>query len=71
MSKLARRRKQRSVMVRLDLYEWILEQVKERRFWNFSHAVEVALIRLRELEKEAVGEIFYSPFLGERSGKKL
>jgi hypothetical protein len=42
-------------MVRLDLYKWILEQVKERRFWNFSHAVEVALIRLRELEKEAVG----------------
>jgi len=52
MPKLTRPRKERSVMIRIDLYKWIEQQVKERRFWNFSHTVEVALIKLRESEKE-------------------
>lgn len=51
MPKLAKPRKKRSVMIRVDLYEWIEQQVKERRFWNFSHAVEVALIKLRDSGK--------------------
>lgn len=46
-------RKDKHVRIRLDLYEWIEQQVEERRFWCFSHAVEVALIKLRELEKKA------------------
>lgn len=37
--------------VRLDLCEWIEQQVKAGKFYNFSHAVEVALIKLRDLEK--------------------
>jgi hypothetical protein len=52
MTKLAKRRKERIVRVRLDLYKWVLEQVNEKRFWNFSHAVEVALIKLKETEKQ-------------------
>jgi len=39
-------------MIRNDLYGWIKEQVKKGVFWNHSHAVEVALIKLRDTEEE-------------------
>lgn len=40
-------RQNRIVKMRLDLCEWIEQQVEKGRFWNFSHAVEVALIKLK------------------------
>lgn len=43
-------RKDKHVRIRLDLCEWIEQQVNGGKFWNFSHAVEVALIRLRDAE---------------------
>jgi len=52
MTKLPKSRKQRSVMIRLDLYKWILEEVKKGRFWNVSHAIEYSLIAIRDMEKE-------------------
>jgi Arc/MetJ-type ribon-helix-helix transcriptional regulator len=44
-------RENRIVRMRLDLCEWIEQQVKAGKFYNFSHGVEVALIKLRDLEK--------------------
>lgn len=41
-----------SVTVEKALVEWIDRQVKTQRFRNRSHAVEVALMRFREQEKE-------------------
>lgn len=41
-----------SVTVEKVLVEWIDRQVKTQRFRNRSHAVEVALMRFRETEKE-------------------
>jgi Arc/MetJ-type ribon-helix-helix transcriptional regulator len=51
--KLPKPRKKRTVRIRLDLNQWIEEQIESKRFWNFSHAVEVALEKLRDSEKEA------------------
>jgi len=39
-------------MVRLDLYQWVEEQMGKGRFWSFSHAVDVGLMKLRDSEKE-------------------
>jgi len=44
-------RKEKHVRIRVDLCQWIEEQVEKRRFWNFSHVIEVALIELKEKEK--------------------
>lgn len=44
-------RKLTIVRMRLDLYEWIQQQIETRGFWNVSHAVEVALLKLRDSEK--------------------
>lgn len=41
-----------SVTVDTELVTWIDQQVKTQRFRNRSHAVEVALMRFRETEKE-------------------
>jgi len=42
------KRKGKHVMIRVDLSEWIKEQIDKGKFWNFSHAVEVALIGLKD-----------------------
>ena len=41
-----------SVTVDKEIVEWIDEQVKTQRFRNRSHAVEVALRKLIESEKQ-------------------
>jgi len=51
-NKLPKPRKKRSIRIRLDLQQWVEEQVKKGKFPNFSHAVDVALEKLRDSEKE-------------------
>lgn len=45
-------RKKRTVRIKVDLQQWVEEQVSKKRFQNFSHAVDVALENLRDSEKE-------------------
>lgn len=52
MPKLPKPRKKRDIMLRLDLYEWIEQQIREKKFRNFSHVVEEALEKLRDNQKE-------------------
>jgi Arc/MetJ-type ribon-helix-helix transcriptional regulator len=52
MPKLGKPRKKRGIRIRLDLQQWVMEQVKKKKFQNFSHAVDVALEKLRDSEKE-------------------
>jgi Arc/MetJ-type ribon-helix-helix transcriptional regulator len=40
------------VKIRTDLLEWMHQQIEKKTYWNASHAVEVALLKLRESEKE-------------------
>jgi Arc/MetJ-type ribon-helix-helix transcriptional regulator len=49
---LPKPRKKRSVRIRVDLQQWVEEQVKKKKFQNFSHTVDVALEKLRDSEKE-------------------
>lgn len=49
---LSKPRKKRSIRIRLDLYQWIEEQIRKEKFGNFSHAIDVALEKLRDTEKE-------------------
>jgi Arc/MetJ-type ribon-helix-helix transcriptional regulator len=39
------------VTVREDLVKWIDQQVKNLKFANRSHAIEFALLKLKESEK--------------------
>ncbi|MCJ7634551.1 ribbon-helix-helix domain-containing protein [Candidatus Bathyarchaeota archaeon] len=41
-----------SVTVEKNIVDWIDEQVKTQRFRNRSHAVELALMKFIEVEKE-------------------
>jgi len=52
MPKLGKPRKKRSIAIRLDLHQWIENQIRKGKFGNFSHAVEIALEKLRNSEKE-------------------
>ena len=52
MSTLNKPRKKRSVRIRLDLYEWIEEQIERGKLQSFSHAVDVAVEKLKDSEKE-------------------
>jgi len=52
MPKLSKPRKKRTIRIKLDLNQWIEEQIERKRFWNFSHAVETALEKLREAKEE-------------------
>lgn len=47
MPKLPKPRKKRDITLRLDLYQWLEEQIRNKRFRNFSHAVDVALENLK------------------------
>lgn len=55
MRTLGKLRKKKTVYIKPELYQWIQEQIEKGVFWNFSHAVEVALRKLADLEKEAKG----------------
>jgi Arc/MetJ-type ribon-helix-helix transcriptional regulator len=50
MNQIARKKK--AVRLRLDLLDWVEDQIEKGKFWNFSYAVEVALEKLRDAEKE-------------------
>ena len=52
MPELDKSRKKRSVAIRLDLCQWVEEQIGKGRFHNISHAVEIAVDELKESEKE-------------------
>lgn len=52
MPKLGKPRKKRSIRIQLDLYQWIEKQIGKGKFGNFSHAVEIALEKLKDTEKE-------------------
>jgi hypothetical protein len=45
-------RKKTSIVIRLDLCQWIEEQKEKGRFQSFSHAIEIALEKLRDAKKE-------------------
>jgi len=49
---LTKPRKKKDVTIRLDLYQWIEKRIEEGKFWNFSHAIEIALEKLKETEEE-------------------
>lgn len=44
-------RSKMSVTIDVELIKWIEQQVKKQRFRNKSHAVEYALVKLKENEK--------------------
>jgi Arc/MetJ-type ribon-helix-helix transcriptional regulator len=52
MSELGEPRKRRRIKIRVDLHEWIDEQVQNGKFQNFSHAIETALEKLRDTETQ-------------------
>lgn len=52
MPKLGKPRKKRTIYIKLDLHQWIEEQIKKGKFSNVSHAVDVALEKLRDAKKE-------------------
>jgi Arc/MetJ-type ribon-helix-helix transcriptional regulator len=49
---LTKPRKKKDVTIRLDLYQWVEEQIGKGKFWNFSHTIEIALEKLRAAEEE-------------------
>jgi Arc/MetJ-type ribon-helix-helix transcriptional regulator len=49
--KLPKPRKKRDITLRLDLYQWIEEQIRKGKLKNFSQAVDVALEKLKDTEK--------------------
>lgn len=40
-----------SVTIDIELIHWIEEQIKKQKFRNKSHAVEYALLKLKESER--------------------
>lgn len=52
MPRLTKPRKKKDVTIRLDLYQWVEEQIRKGKFWNFSHTIEIALEKLRAAEEE-------------------
>lgn len=51
MPRCGKPRKKRTVRIKIDLQQWVEEQVSKKRFQNFSHVVEEALEKLRDSEK--------------------
>jgi Arc/MetJ-type ribon-helix-helix transcriptional regulator len=41
-------RKDKHVRVRLDLIQWIEEEIGKGEFWNLSHVIEVALLEFKK-----------------------
>jgi Arc/MetJ-type ribon-helix-helix transcriptional regulator len=52
MLKQGEPRRKRSIAIRLDLYQWIEEQIEKGKFQSFSHAIEIALEKLGDSRKE-------------------
>lgn len=52
MPTLTKPRRKKDITLRVDLYEWIEEQIGKGKFWNFSHAIEIALDKFKDTEKE-------------------
>jgi len=47
------KRKRKDITLAEEIYEWIENKIKEGVFFNFSHACEYALRRLKEeMDKE-------------------
>ena len=42
-----RMRARKEITLRLDLYEWGQSQIEEGKFWNWSHLVEQAILKLK------------------------
>jgi Arc/MetJ-type ribon-helix-helix transcriptional regulator len=40
-----------SVTIDVELIKWVEQQIKKQKFRNKSHAVEYALIKLKETER--------------------
>jgi Arc/MetJ-type ribon-helix-helix transcriptional regulator len=49
--KLPKPRKKQTIYIKPELHQWIEEQIGKGKFWNFSHAIEEALEKLRDSEK--------------------
>ena len=47
MPSLSKPRKRKDVTIRKDLYEWIEQQIKLGKYWNFSHLIERAIEKLK------------------------
>ena len=52
MSRLGKPRKKRTIFIKSEMHQWIDEQIRNGKFDNFSHAVEIALEKLRVSEKK-------------------
>jgi len=50
MNKVKALRSKMSVTIDVELIKWIEQQIKKQRFRNKSHAVEYALVKLKESE---------------------
>jgi Arc/MetJ-type ribon-helix-helix transcriptional regulator len=48
MPKLGKPRKKRTIYIKPELHQWIEDQIGKDKFGNFSHAVEIALEKLRD-----------------------
>lgn len=49
---LPKPRKKKGVTIRIDLQQWVEERVRKGKFQNFSHAIDMALEKLRNSEKK-------------------
>lgn len=45
-------RKKRSIRIRVDLCQWVEEQVKKGKFQKFSHVIDAALEKLIESQRK-------------------
>jgi Arc/MetJ-type ribon-helix-helix transcriptional regulator len=46
-------RKKRSIRIRTDPYQWVEERIKKGKFQSFSHAIDLALEKLRDSIKSS------------------
>jgi len=46
------KRHRKDITLESDVYEWVQEQVRRGRFFNFSHACEYGLKKLMQESKE-------------------
>ena len=43
-----RKRIRKDITLDVEIYKWIEDKIEEGAFWNFSHAIEIALKKLKE-----------------------
>jgi len=51
MNEVKALRSKMSVTIDVELIKWIEQQIKKQKFRNKSHAVEYALVKLKESER--------------------